>query len=49
MMPVIYSEPYQKSNTEYLEKIVQAENLLIIFAKRSFLAFWQGFEYPSGC
>ena len=36
-MPVIYSEPYQRSKMEYFAKIVQAENLLIISAKCSIL------------
>ena len=38
-MPVIHSEPYQRSKMECFTKIVQAEILLIIFAKRSILFF----------
>ena len=49
MMPVIYSEPYQRSKMEYFAKIVQAENLLIISAKCSILVIWPDSEYPSEC
>ena len=44
----MYLEPCKTSEVERFVKIVNCFQLLIIFAKRSILDVWQGFEYPFG-
>ena len=48
MMPETHSEPYQRSKMECVAKIVNAKNMLPIFAKSFILDVWQGSEYPFG-